>query len=173
MKIAIGSTSPHKYVALKQACEKQQVVCEIIQFRVPTEKWNQQPVGFEQILKYAKDRATLTANAYPQALCLGIESGLIRAQDVTIDQTVIAALTPTGDWYFSTTPGIRFPERLVVETKRRGFKTTTVGQVIAEQLHGDPTDPLATLTNQALNRRYMLFTGIYVLFAQLRALGLL
>jgi non-canonical (house-cleaning) NTP pyrophosphatase len=140
---------------------------------ISTKNWIQQPVGFGQTLLCAKNRAEIVRLQYPEALCLGIESGLIQAHDVTTDTAVIAALTPDGSWFFGTSPGITLPERYVQEAKRRGFKTTTVGEVVAESLRGDPTDPHASLTSGIINRRYVLFCGVYILFLQLRGLGLL
>lgn len=175
MKIAIGSTSPHKLAALTQAIDMLLLTHEIVAFEIPTKKWDQQPVGFDQTLRYAKDRAQLACRECPEAICIGIESGIIQAQNVTLDIAVIVALTPEPDnnFYFSTSPGLRLPPQDVKEAERRGFKTTTVGQMIAERLKGDPTDPLPAITSNALNRRYQLFVGIYMLFLQLHAFNLL
>jgi len=44
--------------------------------------------------------------------------------------------------------------------EKRGFKTTTVGSIITEQLGGDPTDPHSTLTSGKISRTMTLIDAV-------------
>jgi hypothetical protein len=54
---------------------------------------------------------------------------------------------------------LQLPSDLVDEARNRGFRTTTVGEIISERFtngRGDKTDPHTILTNGRVSRRQYL-----------------
>ncbi len=63
--------------------------------------------------------------------------------------------------------GIQIPEQCIRVAEERGFKTTTVGSVIAEQLGGDPRDPHSALTESKVTRTLTLIDALTTALQQL------
>lgn len=160
-RIAIGTTSIHKVDALREACARVGVfVDELVKCKTESGV-NEQPVDFEETYTGAKNRAEKARIAQPDCdLWIGIESGIFRGKNVTIDVAVIVILSADGSENVTTSEGILFPEAFVIEAEALGFATTTVGSIITKHLGGDKTDPHSTLTNGRRTRKEMLTNGI-------------
>lgn len=170
MKVIIGSTSvlKTKAVILILAAEPHALsqLNEIYSTKV-TSGVNEQPIGLEETLRGATNRAEAAQKEYPECLAIGIESGLIREKGISVDMAVIVFLTPDGRKIVTTSPGIVFPEEYVKITEERGFATTTVGSVIAEKLGGDKSNPHHQLTDAKTSRLKMLTMGVRLAAEQL------
>lgn len=169
MKIVVGSTSAHKLNAVKQACA--QIGLKTVISGVKTSSGqNEQPVGLDETLKGAVTRAKSAKTQHPDSIAIGIESGIFHGSGktpTTLDIAVVVMLSPDGRRIVTTSPGIEFPEKYVHIAKERGFKTTTVGSVIAEKRGGDTTDPHFTLSNGRISRKKTLIDGITTALLQL------
>lgn len=126
-------------------------------------------MGLEATLAGARRRALEVRRYHPDLPCVGIESGLLRSQETTIDLAVIAVAIPDGRWYVATSSGIQLPEDSVAEAERRGFAGTTAGDIIAQTLGGDATDPHLKLTHGRVSRSETLAEGLRLAFAQIGA----
>ncbi len=168
MNITLGSASTHKLDAVRQACER--LGLEAIVSGVKTSSGqNEQPVGFDETLAGALTRGTTAQTQKPEAVAIGIESGIFRfgATPITLDIAVIVVLTNDGRQIITTSEGIQFPEEYVRIAEKRGFKTTTVGSVITEHLGGDPTDPHSVLTKSKVTRTKTLVDALVIVLRQL------
>jgi len=170
IKIVLGSTNEHKLAAVKEACEQLRLTASISGVKAASGQ-NEQPVGLSETFAGALNRVQGAKAQSPEAIAIGIESGIFRTNNeklpFTLDLAVIVVLTVDNRHIVVTTPGIEFPEDCVVTAEERGFATTTAGSVIAERLGGDPTDPHSTLTNGAVSRTKTLIDGLVVALAQL------
>ena len=165
--IVVGTTSTLELDAVKIACTQRRLEVEITGCKVNSGV-SQQPTDFREVLMGAGNRAENAKKTYPDAdLWGGLENGLLRARCVSLDVTVIVILKKDGSSVCALSPGITLPEPDVCETERRGFGETTVGSVIAERLHGDPTDPHTALTNGMTTRSEALIQGVLMALAQL------
>jgi len=167
----LGSTNEHKLAAVKKACQQLGLTASISGVKTASGQ-NEQPVGLSETFEGALNRAQGAQTQNPEAIAIGIESGIFRTNNeklpLTIDLAVIVVLTPDNRRIVVTTPGIVFPEDCVEIAKERGFATTTTGSVIAEKLGGDGTDPHSTLTNGAVSRTKTLVDGLVVALSQLQ-----
>ncbi len=167
MRIAVGSTSRHKKVAVQKACSMMGWnSVEIIQYEAES-AISRQPVELNWIMAGARNRALLTSEAVPDTPCVGIENGIMRSWNVHLDVAVIVVVMPNGEWHFGSSPGIQIPEHVVKKAQERGFDTTTMGDILAEQKSCDPADPHLTLTGGLLSRSDLLAQGIYAVFTQI------
>jgi non-canonical (house-cleaning) NTP pyrophosphatase len=166
--IVIGSSSPQKLQALVDACRKLGIEASI-STRDTNSRQNAQPVGYEETLNGALNRAS-QAWGNGEHLVIGIESGIFRFgfyTPVTLDMAIIVIIKPDLDRIVMNSAGIQFPEEYVRIAEERGFKTTTVGSVIAERLGGDPADPHSTLTNGKVTRKALLTEALVAALVQL------
>ena len=170
IKIALGSTSFHKIEAVKQACQQLGLLASVVGVKAASGQ-NEQPVGLNETYQGAASRAQGAKAQNPEAVAVGIESGIFITNNeqlpLTIDVAVIVVLTPDNRRIVTTTSGVVFPEDCVAIAKERGFATTTAGSVIAEKLGGDSTDPHSTLTKGAVSRTQTLVAGLVIALAQL------
>lgn len=78
-------------------------------------------------------------------IAIGIESGIfsinLDTETTTLDIAIIIVITKSGKQIVTSTPGFVFPEIYVKTARDLGFEKNTVGQIIAEKLGGDKTDP--------------------------------
>ncbi len=165
MNITLGSTSTHKLDAVHQACQKLGLGAVVSGVKTSSGQ-NEQPVGFDETFGGALTRASSAKSQTPDSIAVGIESGIFRF-GVTLDIAVIVVLTPDGQQIVTTSEGIQFPEECVRLAEERGFKTTTVGSVITEQLGGDPTDPHSVLTKGKVTRTMTLVDALTTALQQL------
>ncbi len=173
LQIIVGSTSQHKISAVQVACCK--VFPASMKITITGEKsasgQNEQPVGLEETYNGALFRAmSIHGKLTGKGAVVGIESGIIRADSeaLVIDLAVIVIITDKAREIVTTSTGIRFPCACVMAAEMKGFATTTVGSVIAEQFGGDCTDPHSVLTNGAVCRHQTLVDGLVAGFAQLK-----
>lgn len=117
---------------------------------------NAQPIGYDQTVAYAKARMDTMIEEYgPNAtgFDFAVESGAIR---LAPDGSVVPNNVEAGNWplvdvaivlirdsrgreYVQASAGVMFPEGTLEEAIRRGVKTTTAGDVIAEWHEGVPS----------------------------------
>lgn len=164
-RVALGSLNDVKIGAVIEACQRIGFQIQVISFATQSGV-NEQPIGLEETLRGAQERAEAARRSEPNAVCVGIESGILRAEGVSIDLAVIVVLTRSGKRIVSTSAGMSFPEVLVRETETLGFEKHTVGSMIADVFNGDAADPHRALSNGALTRGRLLVTGLSVAFAQ-------
>jgi inosine/xanthosine triphosphatase len=149
-KIVLGTTSVHKLHAAKQACMLLGLEAEVSGVKVASGQ-NEQPIGFEETYGGALSRAQGARETVADAIAIGIENGVFpfggdKKDKHAVDFAVVVILMPDGRESVATSAGMEYPDACVVEAKRRGFKTTTVGSIFAERFGGDPTDPLSILS---------------------------
>jgi non-canonical (house-cleaning) NTP pyrophosphatase len=168
MKIVLGSTNEHKLYAVRETCALSGLYAQM--YGIPASSGvSAQPLGFEETHSGAMARALVARSEHGCDLAIGIESGVFRfaLSPVTLDIAVIVLITGENKIIVTSSNGIQFPEDCVEEAYRRGFKTTTVGSVIAERHGGDPTDPQLTLTNGKISRISTLVDALKIAFEQL------
>ena len=134
-------------------------------------KQDAQPFGFDATSLGAHERARLAVVGHHDAWGIGIESCVVFAEGCGYyDVAVVAVVTPDGRSANAVSSGIPFPVHDVEEARRRGFATTTVGDVIAERLGGSPQNPHAALTGGRVNRQDTLVVAVTLALAQLLAI---
>lgn len=172
LKIKLGSTSAQKFKAVEIACKYLSFDFTIEKVNAPSGQ-NEQPVGFTETFAGALSRARRAINSSPSDydIAIGIESGLFTinqsGRNTTLDVAIIVILTKSGKEIITTTPGFMFPEEYVGIAKGLGFEKNTVGQVIAENLGGDKTDPHSILSNGVITRQETLIEGLMIALKQI------
>lgn len=156
MIVALGSTSGIKREALREACAAFGTEVTILAFEAPS-RVNAQPVGREETLAGARNRARAALAVCPRAaFALGIENGLFLEDGVWRDAAIAVLLTPLGKEVIVRGPTLPFPAEAVEAAHARGFAAVTVGSIIAERFGGDSADPHATLTGGKSSRKDLL-----------------
>jgi non-canonical (house-cleaning) NTP pyrophosphatase len=161
--IILGSTSQHKLNAVRRVVSGSSF--NVIGIKTDSNQ-NKQPIGMEEAVAGALTRAKCAQAYDPEAIALGIESGIIRTGkplSVSIDMAVIVALYKS-EQIIVTSAGLQFPEELVDIAEQKGFETCTVGSVIAEKLGGDGTDPYSALTQQEFSREQAIYEGLQIIY---------
>lgn len=99
-----------------------------------------QPKGIAQTAKYAKARRKelLAKDDSPYMVDISIENGIVWSWRVIKlwghwDVAVVYIVTASGETSLTVSVPVRVPEWAWKEAKRRGFKTTTAGQIIHER----------------------------------------
>ena len=167
-KIIIGSTSIHKINAVRNACEILKLNADISGMKTDSGQ-NEQPIGFEETYHGALTRAEAVHKKNPDAISIGIESGIFnfgKGTSITIDMAIIVVIT-SDKKLITTSEGVQFPEEYISIAQERGFATTTVGSIISEMLGGDPTDPHSILTNGKISRDATLTNALITLLKQI------
>lgn len=92
---------------------------------------NAEPEGLEQTINYARARwqEMCKQHGVTPWLDISIESGAIEGFDVA----VIALFTSIGKEAIAISEGVPIPNGTLEEARRRGFKTTTAGDIIHER----------------------------------------
>ena len=174
MKIVVGTTSSHKLQAVSFACENVNIDDADISGVKTSSGVNEQPVGLEETFRGAFNRADSAkkADGSKDAIYIGIESGIISIGAFPylsfIDLAVIVVLFGDSQRFITaTSSGISFPMEYVDEAQSRGFRTTTVGSVIAEKTGCDGTDPHWYLTQGVVSRMVTLIQALSIALSQL------
>ncbi len=165
----VGSTSPHKLEAVREACRILGLSATVDGAKTLSGQ-SEQPVGFDETFRGAINRATSIKIRFPRSIAIGIESGIFRflpEAPTTLDIAAIVLLTPDGREVLTTSEGVQFPEHCVKVAEDCGFLSTTVGSIVAESIGGDPTDPHATLTNGRVTRAMTLVNALKTALLQL------
>lgn len=99
---------------------------------------NAQPEGEEETVGYARERwhEMCRQHGVPTNLDISIESGAINGRDVA----ATALYSSQGDEVIVLSEGITFPVGTLEEARRRGFKTTTAGDIVHERFPGIPSN---------------------------------
>ena len=169
IKIALGSKSRQKEVAVQNACDGLSIEYQLKTFKTRSRQ-NAQPIGLVQIFQGAFTQARATKAKAPESISLGIENGLVIFEaepQIALDIAVVVALSPEGNLYVTNTVGVPFPLKYVTAAENRGFKKHTAGSAISKALGGDPTDPHSTITNGFINRSALLTDAIMLALSQL------
>lgn len=167
LRFSLGSTNAANYLALCSVLEKTgfpypDSLIEVVYSRSGV---NKQPLDKEEAMLGATNRAKTARQRYPKRIAIGIENGIIKeaGQYFYIDFVVI--ITRDGTEFWENTDRLLLPTEAVEEARRRGFATTTVGQVLAEQhVNWLADDPHRFLANRP--RVKFLAPAIYCAFAR-------
>ncbi len=163
--LQLGSASIHKLEALKEACVR--VGIEVDVNASPAEsEINAQPYGFDETYRGAMNRAKNTQTKNPKTVKIGIENGIVPIGDKFVDLAVVVVLVPNSESFIGTSAGIDFPREVVEEARKRGFETTTAGDVMAETMGASKTDPHSTLTGDKISRKEILVEAITLVLSR-------
>ena len=167
-EFVLGSSSTQKLKALEKVC----VLLYHNEYDILTVKTssgqNEQPVGFKETYDGALARAEGARQAHPGRIAVGIESGIFFVNDdIVLDIAIVVIISKNGHKIVSTSTGIQFPKKYVDEARVRGFDKTCVGNVIAEKMGGDHTDPHKILTGGEVTRSATLSEALLVALKQL------
>ncbi|MEK7641654.1 MAG: DUF84 family protein [Patescibacteria group bacterium] len=168
-EILLGSNSIHKLEAVRKACKQVGLETTVTGLKTASGQ-NEQPVGWDETYAGAFARASAAQKADPEAIAIGIESGIMRFNEkmpITLDIAIIVILTPDCREIVSSSPGIRFPEECVLTAQTRGFDKCTVGSVIQERFGGDATDPHWILSNGKVRREATLVNALEIALHQI------
>lgn len=171
MKAILGSTNKHKLKAVKDALaelypkEKTEVVG--IETRSGAQE---QPIGNEETIKGARNRALQTQKAGKKAdFYVGLENGLIQVKNKWFDVAWCVVIDKNGKESLIPSAGVFFPEKYVTEAKKRGFETTTACMILHEEIgpESESTDPHTILTNNKVSRSKLLEEALKIAIGQL------
>ena len=164
--IVLGSTSVHKLDSVRKACKRLGMKASVSGIKT-TSGQNEQPFGFKETFSGALTRAMSVRAQNPNAISIGIESGIFLLDDFFIDMAVIALLTSDGYEIITISGGIELPDSCVKIARERGFASTTVGSVIAEKFGGDSENPHSTLTIGKVSRAMILTDALVIALRQI------
>lgn len=179
MQFAIGSTSPHKVGALRDALARPShplsgIATEILPFDVSSGGVDVQPFGIALGSLGSENRAAYGLMHAPGALySLGVENFLEIARGTWLDIAHVTLLRRCRDATkyevvgTATSVGIPFPEDAVINALRAGPGKFTAATFAAHKLGGDPTNPHATITGGKLTRKGLLADAIFAAFLQI------
>ena len=111
-----------------------------------------QPFGEEETMAGARNRAQAVFNMVGGLrLYIGIENGLmVNDKNQYVDKAAIVMMSRKGDIYQNWSQDVVVPDQYVAEARRRGFATTTYGQIMKEAGAIDNhADPHQALTGQS------------------------
>ena len=99
---------------------------------------NAQPAGRNETIAYARERLRQmhALHGPTPGLDIGIESGAIDALDVAC----VVVQTRLGEAALALSSGVAFPAGSLETARARGFKNTTVGDIIHEQHPNIPSN---------------------------------
>lgn len=158
MKIAIGTTSELKVRALNNALTKFEIESEIVSLKTESGVPNQ-PFGYEETTKGAKNRAIATLEKEGPDIALGVESGLIEIEGNYFDIACVYIVTKEGDESVSYSAGYFTPRWIIEEIKE---KNTEYGH-ITQRLSGDSEkDPLNYFSDGKIKREELLSQAIEI-----------
>lgn len=170
LRLAVGSLSQIKKDGVLEGCRLAGVNCSSIITRRTYSGVNEQPVGYEETLRGARNRALAVRQDNPDTYAIGIENGAFEEDGEWEDRGVIVVLTPEGFSYERTTKPIPL-HALDVQAAREapgGFTSTTVGSQAARRLGGNPDDPHSASTGTARSRVGILARTLASIFTDIR-----
>ena len=131
MKIIVGSQSQVKLDAVNGALKMLGIEAEVVGVKAKSNV-AEQPMD-DETLQGARNRARHSRElAADGDLYLAIENGVFTEGDRFVNKAVVMAIAKDGTETLATSDGVEFPKASVEEARKRGFATTTVGQVMAE-----------------------------------------
>ena len=133
MKFILCSQSQIKLAAVKNALVRLGIEAEVVGVKARSNV-AEQPIDGET-LQGAKNRAIHARKlAGDGDFYIAIENGVYAEVDGRfVDKAVVLVIAKDGAAGKAFSEGVEFPKASVEEARRRGFATTTVGQVMAEQ----------------------------------------
>ncbi|MES3004782.1 MAG: DUF84 family protein [Patescibacteria group bacterium] len=161
-EIALGSKSKLKRDALRLAMRKLKIM-SIKVTEVGTESGvKEQPVGYGETGLGARNRAQTARMARPEAIGIGIESGVVaiapgKVYDFAVVYIISGANRPPVS---SVSAEFEFPHDCFVEAQSIGFDTMTVGKIIAQKHGGKHDNPHMILSNGKVSRTTLIAEAI-------------
>lgn len=157
MKIAIGTTSELKIRALKNALAKFEIEAEVVPLKTESGV-SDQPFGYEETTKGARNRATAAFEKEIPEMALGVESGLIEIEGNYFDIACVCIKTG-NDESISYSAGYFTPQWIIEEIK----ETNTEYGHITQRLSGDSEkDPMKYFSNNKIKREEVLSQAIEI-----------
>lgn len=151
--IVLTSQSPIKLRALQGALDELNITANVVTVKAPSGV-NEQPVG-DETRRGALNRIAAAREQQAGDLYVSMENGLFHEDGIWTDcAVVVVEYSPDGRPITVVSDGVIFPLDAVEEAQRRGFQTTTVGQVLAEwgivKDHADPHVDLCGTSRETL-----------------------
>lgn len=154
-------------------------VSGVVEGRSASSGINEQPEGNKETLEGAlnREKCIKQETEKMRAATIAIESGEIpieiQGEERYFDFAWVVATDPSGRNYLARSSGVEFDKKYVNLARKKGFETTTIGSVIAEESEReggevDGTDPQKTLTNFLVSRRRSLEHACRIIFGQMR-----
>lgn len=158
IRIAVGSDSPLKFLAVREATAALGIEAEIFPCKAES-GIPPQPYGRLQTLSGALWRADQAREARPDAYAIGIENGLVPHGKWTGDVAYVSVITPSGKRFVRQSTAIAVPDGLVEASLASG-QTVTVGALEAKRSGCDPADPHRVWSNGQANRKDLLADAV-------------
>jgi adenine phosphoribosyltransferase len=162
--IVVGTSSALKMSAVRDACLLAGVVATVVPRPSPS-RVNAQPVGREEIILGARNRARGAREGSTGAWSVGIENGVVLLDGRWLDVAAIVLLSPDGTETVRWSEAVAVPEGYVARAEAEGFERTTVGAIVARDLGSSPDDPHAALTAGRRPRAAILAETLAAAFA--------
>lgn len=162
MRIAIGTTSELKIRALKMALDKIKIEAEILSVKANSGV-SDEPFGYEETIKGAKNRAKQSLEEKKPDLAVGIENGLIKIEENYFDIACIYIVSKEGEESLSFSSGYFVPDWAIKEIKE---KNTELGEITKKNLGDSDKDPVKFFSNGTIRRDEWLSQS--VLFALMK-----
>ncbi len=156
ISVVVSSTSAIKLEAVERVLSGRGVDAKIDGVKVGSGV-SEQPMG-DETLSGARNRVKNAMAERPGAdLYVSIENGIFsegHGKDAKyVDKAVVVCVDKSGHEHVAYSDGVEFPKDAVEEARRRGFATTTVGEVLKEQGRvKDNADPHFELTGGKKHR---------------------
>lgn len=121
-------------------------------------QFNAQPEGREEIIRYtlAREAEMCRMHGTVSYLDIVVESGAIEGMDVA----VVALFMPERQEHIILSQAIAFPKGSLDEARRRGFKTTTAGDVIHERMPSIPANDWQKYVTPFMSRQQQISDAI-------------
>lgn len=166
--VATGNKSPIKFNATVAATKATELDATVI-CKDARSDIDAQPEGRAMGEQGAENRAVALRPLYPNAYIVGMEDYLDYDEDERpVNRTAVVVMAPDGREYNATSTSIPFDRRDVSEARKRGFKTTTVGDVLAERIGGDPANPHGPMSGYARDRESIHTSVLIRVFTQIK-----
>jgi inosine/xanthosine triphosphatase len=176
VKVLVASTSQHKLGAVERVFKETYSDWEIDMegVKAPSEI-NEQPVGHKEMIEGALNRiknAKKTAKGKKFDFVVGIENGIfpieVDGTEKWFDVAWVVIENKEDKQSLAVSAGVEFPREFIQEARKKGFKTTTVGSIIAEKTGCDGTDPHTFLTSNLASRSKLLEQALKIALGQLQ-----
>jgi len=158
VKIAVGSESPLKFLAVREAALALGIDAEIVACAARSDV-PPQPYGRLETLFGAFRRADGARAAHPGAYAVGIENGLVPDGARTCDIAYVAVVAPDGRRFSRASSAVAVPEELVHASFVSG-RNATAGALEAARSGCDPADPHRVWSGGTTDRKTLLIEAL-------------
>jgi len=172
MRVAVGSENPTKVLAVEDIMKKIYGEAEVFGVKVESGV-SDQPVGIEEVVKGAINRAKRALEAGDADLGVGIEAGIYRFPETItgyLDIQVCAIASPDGRITIGHGPGFEYPpaviERIIGDGVEAGL---AMGELVNDPELKKKIGAIGVLSKGLLNRREL--NSIAVLMAMIPRLN--